>query len=351
MGNSALEFAVLAHLEGTELSQAELARRSGVSETAVQAVLDPLVARGIVARQEQGVEPPTFRLTMTGVKRLKSHRGYSEARAVQEWRGEPREEFQPPEKEPLFTWTWAGETPPPRPGNPALEQALVEQLEHTVLTEADLVRRTGAPANDVRAALAKLVAETFVWRQQHDDRPTEYELTEGGVGRLKLVRELAESPMSVMGKVLGAAATQAVRGRRRPAVVVRAARRRLSDSEREACSTALAEQFGIGRIDISELQRRTDLLYAATTRNDLGAVFEGLPSPSLDEQSAGKPAPGWRSGAAGCTSVVSIFFGLIGLALISGHDDVDDVVFGLILIAGAVVWNYLVWSWARRRVN
>ncbi|TDD58481.1 DUF1707 domain-containing protein [Kribbella antibiotica] len=350
MGNSALEFAVLAHLEGAALIQAELARRAGVSEAAVQLVLDPMVARGFVVRQPQGAEPATFRLTMTGVKRLKGHREYSEARAGQEWRREPSEE---PEgsQEPRLTWTWAGETPPPQQGNPALEQALIEQLEHTAMAEAELVRRTGAPANDVQAALDKLVAETFVWRQQHDDRPTEYELTEGGVGRLKLVREFAESPMSAMGKVLGAAATQAVRGRRRPVAVVRASRRRLSDSEREACSTALAEQFGAGRIDISELHRRTDLLYAATTRNDLGAVFEGLPSPSLDQEPAGKPAPGWRSGAAGCTSLVSVFFGLMGLALINGHDDVDDVVFGLLLVGGAVVWNYLVWSWARRRVN
>ncbi|MFK4082868.1 DUF1707 domain-containing protein [Kribbella sp. NPDC020789] len=209
MGNSALEFAVLAHLGGAELVQAELARRSGVAESAVQLVLDPLVARGFVARQPQGVEPPTFRLTMTGVKRLKNHRG----------------------------------------------------RRHRTSTQ------------------------------------------------------------------------------------------RLSDDERAACSTALAEQFGFGRIDIAELHRRTDVLLAATTRNDLGPVFEGLPHPVLDRAPAGQPAPGWRSGAAGCTSIVSVFFGLMGLALINGHHDVDDVVFGLLLVGGAVVWNYLVWSWARRRVN
>ncbi|GAA1679372.1 hypothetical protein GCM10009745_24010 [Kribbella yunnanensis] len=342
VGNSALEFAVLAHLEGGELVQAELARRAGVSETAVQLVLDPLVARGHVARQPQG----TFRLTMTGVKRLKGHREYSEARAGQEWRRVPVEE---PEKPKLVTWTWAGETPPQQQGNPALEQALIEQLEHAALDQAELVRRTGASANDVREALDKLVAETFVVRLEQDGLETEYELTEGGVGRLKLVREFAESPMSALGKVLGAAATE--RGRRRPAAVVRSSRMLLSDSDREVCSTALAEQFGAGRIDITELQRRTDLLYAASTRRDLGAVFEGLPAPSLDQESAGKPAPGWRSGAAGCTSIVSVFFGLMGLALINGHDDVDDVVFGLVLVGGAVVWNFLVWSWARRRVN
>lgn len=351
MGNSALEFAVLAHLEGAELIQAELARRSGVAESAVQLVLDPLVARGFVARQPQGAEPATFRLTMTGVKRLKNHRGYSEARAMQEWRREPSEEPREPEEPRLITWTWAGETPPSQQGNPALEQALIEQLEFAALSRVELVRRTGAPDHDVQTALDKLVQETFVERHPQDDLPAEYGLTEGGLGRLKLVREFAESPMSAMGKVLGAAATQAVRGRRRPAAKVRLSRRRLSDSERAACSTALAEQFGIGRIDITELHRRTDLLYAATTRNDLGAVFEGLPSPSLDQAPTGKPAPGWRSGAAGCTSVVSVFFGLMGLALLNGHDDVDDVVFGLLLIVGAVVWNYLVWSWARRRVN
>ncbi|MFB6725506.1 DUF1707 domain-containing protein [Kribbella sp. NPDC056345] len=342
---------MLAHLEGGELLQAELARRTGVSEPAVQSVLDPLVARGFVVRQPQGVEPPTFRLTMTGVKRLKKHREYSEARAGQEWRRAPAEEPEEPEKQKLVTWTWAGETPPAREGNPALEQALIEQLEHAALPQAELVRRTGAPPNDVQAALDKLIAETFVVRVEQDDLPAEYELTEGGVGRLKLVREFAESPMSAMGKVLGAAATEAVQRRRRPAAVVRSSRMLLSDSDREVCSTALAEQFGAGRIDIAELQRRTDLLYAATTRRDLGAVFEGLPAPSLDRESTGKPAPGWRSGAAGCTSIVSVFFGLMGLALISGHDDVDDVVVGLLLVGGAVVWNYLVWSWARRRVN
>ncbi|MFI5729944.1 DUF1707 domain-containing protein [Kribbella sp. NPDC051587] len=347
MGNSALEFAVLAHLEGAELVQAELARRSGVSETAVQLVLDPLVARGLVRRQPQGAEPATFRLTMTGVKRLKGHREYSEARAGREWRKPSAE----PEKPRPVTWTRAGETPPRQEGKPSLAQALVEQLEHAVLTEAELVRRTGAPANDVQAVLDELVAETFVDRLEQDGLATEYELTEAGLGRLKLVRELAGSPMSVMLQVLGPAAMEAVQGRRSPAAKVRKSRQRLSNDERAACSTALAEQFGFGRIDIAELHRRTDLLLAATTRNDLGAVFEGLPHPVLDQASAGRPAPGWRSGAAGCTSIVSVFFGLMGLALINGHDDVDDVVFGLVLVGGAVVWNYLVWSWARRRVN
>ncbi|MFF1815677.1 DUF1707 domain-containing protein [Kribbella sp. NPDC058245] len=342
---------MLAHLEGAELVQAELARRAGVSETAVQLVLDPLVARGLVRRQPQGAEPATFRLTMTGVKRLKGHREYSEARAGREWRKAPSEEPEAPQEPRLVTWTWAGETPPQQQGNPALEQALVEQLEHVALSRAELVRRTSAPDHDVQAALDKLIQETFVERYPQDNLPAEYGLTEGGIGRLKLVREFAESPMSALGEVLGAAATQAVQGRRRPAAKVRSSRQRLSDDERAACSTALAEQFGFGRIDIAELHRRTDLLLAATTRNDLGAVFEGLPQPVLDQASAGQPAPGWRSGAAGCTSIVSVFFGLMGLALISGHDDVDDVVFGLILVGGAVVWNYLVWSWARRRVN
>ena len=61
MGNSALEFAVLAHLEGAELIQADLARRSGVSEKAVQLVLDPLVAH--FRSFETGVIPSPSRST------------------------------------------------------------------------------------------------------------------------------------------------------------------------------------------------------------------------------------------------------------------------------------------------
>ncbi|WTL13382.1 DUF1707 domain-containing protein [Kribbella sp. NBC_01505] len=271
-----------------------------MSETAMQSVLDPLVARGEVARQEQGVEPATFRLTMTGVERLKNHREYSEARAGREWRKTPSEGPQEPRS---ITWTWAGETPPTQQGNPALEQALIEQLEHVALSRAELVRRVGASDHEVQAALDKLVGETFVARYPEDNLPAEYGLTEGGLGRLRLIREFTESPMSAMGKVLGAAASEAVQRRRRvPAVRARSTRMRLSDSERTACSTALAEQFGLGRIDIGELHRRTDLLLAATTRNDLGVVFDGLPFLVLDKQQVQHQPSHWRMVALGSRS-------------------------------------------------
>nr|WP_238355174.1 DUF1707 domain-containing protein [Kribbella sandramycini] len=221
-------------------------------------------------------------------------------------------------------------------------------MEHGDLSRIELARRLGVRGPKVQKLLDKLVSETFVARYPQDDLPTEYGLTEAGVGRLKLVRQFQQAPWSTLGQVTAAALTQ----RRRQPVIRREKDRlrlRLSDAERSACSAALAEQFSIGRLDTEELKRRSDRLYAATTRAELAVVFDGLPMPQLDEPTA--PAPAgvpWRWVGFGIAVACSLPFLLIGYGLLTNPRDLDNILFGLFCAGGVLVWNYFAWTWARR---
>lgn len=111
----------------------------------------------------------------------------------------------------------------------------------------------------------------------------------------------------------------------------------MSDADRSLCSEALAEQFGLGRIDKTELDRRPDLLYAAKTRGHLSAVFEGLPAPVLDKP-PGKAA----------VAVLSVPFLVLGAAMMSSPPNVATFLVGEFLFVGALGWNYFAWFWATR---
>jgi DNA-binding HxlR family transcriptional regulator len=239
--------------------------------------------------------------------------------------------------------------------NPVLEQVVLEHLQFAPLSRAELARRTGASHHEVQAVLDQLVSDTFVVRRPQDGLPADYELTPNGAARLKMVKELFNSPFTAMGKAVGAAVVETQRRRRyavrRPAGWKPPVRSRLllSDADRSACSAALAEQFGIGRIDKAQLDRRTDLLYAAQTRGDLGAVFEGLPAPVLDKPPA-PPAgtPKWRKVVHKIAIALSVPFLLMGAGLALTEPDLDDFIVGVILLGGGLVWNYLAWFWATR---
>ncbi|MGW7679128.1 DUF1707 domain-containing protein [Kribbella sp. NPDC054772] len=246
--------------------------------------------------------------------------------------------------------------------NPVLEQVLLQHLQFAPLTRAELVRRAGSTDQEVQATLDELVSGTFVVRRPQDGLPAEYELTPAGVVRLKTVQELFSSPFAALGKTIGGAIIEA---KRRPAGERPRPRARqtvqdmvrdkvldkllLSDADRLLCSTALGEQFGLGRIDKPELDRRTNLLYAAKTRGDLTAVFDGLPDPVLDKPSAVLPGvPKWRKVVFQLAFWLSVPFLFSGFALVATHHDLGDLIGGLIMLAGAGTWDYFAWTWATK---
>ncbi len=76
---------------------------------------------------------------------------------------------------------------------------------------------------------------------------------------------------------------------------------RLTDDDRTACAEDLAEAYAVGRLDDAEFGRRLDLLHTAVTHGDLGAVYDGLPAPTLYSPAPRRPAtaPRRRTAAPG----------------------------------------------------
>ncbi|TCC11325.1 MarR family transcriptional regulator [Kribbella soli] len=97
--------------------------------------------------------------------------------------------------------------------DPALEHMLLEHLRFAPLTQAELVRRTGASNQRVQASLDTLIREGFVVRRLQDDGPDDYELTEAGTGRLGVMLDLTNSPLRTMGKLFAATVAETIRPR------------------------------------------------------------------------------------------------------------------------------------------
>jgi DNA-binding HxlR family transcriptional regulator len=224
--------------------------------------------------------------------------------------------------------------------DPALEHALLEHLRFAPLSRAELVRRTGVSDKRVQAALNDLIRGTFVAKRPQDGGPADYELTKAGTGRLDLLEDLVESPLKTMGKVFGAMVVQVVRPLQPPGTPLE--KLRLSDDDRSACSTALADQFAAGRIDQAELGRRTDLLLAARIREDLDPVFEGLPPPTL--AAPYQPPPGTRPPTWGTLAWILLPVAVV-VAIIVGHvvssgASAPVVVLFVLLVAARIGWAY-----------
>jgi hypothetical protein len=123
----------------------------------------------------------------------------------------------------------------------------------------------------------------------------------------------------------------------------------LSDADRSLCSDALAEQFSLGRIDKTDLDRRTDLLYAAQTRGELREVFDGLRAPVLDKPPArSEGIPRWRMTVFKILSVLSVPFLLLGVSMMWAHVNLTIFITGAFCFVGALAWNYFAWFWASR---
>lgn len=118
---------------------------------------------------------------------------------------------------------------------------------------------------------------------------------------------------------------------------------RLTQAERHLCSDELAEQFALGRLDEDELDRRIDLLHAATTHADLQQVFVGLPMPPLytrQPQRSGR----WRWAVFAGAVWMAVPFVLLGLVFLVFGREIAAAIFGVPALAGV----FLTWRWAHR---
>ncbi|GAB3943350.1 hypothetical protein GCM10029976_065840 [Kribbella albertanoniae] len=205
MGTTALELAVLAHLQHADLICAQLARRTGASENAVQRLLDELVSNGLVSALPDEQEPTSHHLTQRGAARLMRLRGFSEQQAADDWEqaASAREEEAP--RPGRVRWEWAGAEADARAANTAKragrEHAVLRELEYDGRTEAELALRTQTSVGTIRPALEALVAWDCVSRRPKDDLPDTYFLTAAGRSRLQFVRSLLATPDGAAGKL------------------------------------------------------------------------------------------------------------------------------------------------------
>lgn len=228
-----------------------------------------------------------------------------------------------------------------------LEQNLLTALSGGRLTRDRLASAMGVPEHTVGRVLAGLMQAGQVVKVPHSGGRPKYQLTPEGIGRQQLADRLVSGEEVGLGEFVDAVAVARAEAKE-AAYRQKQDRLRLTDEDRTLCSSALGEQYGLGRIDMGELKRRTDLLYAATTRGDLIEVFDGLPEPfDRSPQSAG--ASGWRWVVFGLAVGVAVPFFLFGLLLFGGPFQVDDTAVGAIFTGGALLWSYLAWSWASRR--
>ncbi|MFB6725505.1 MarR family transcriptional regulator [Kribbella sp. NPDC056345] len=190
MGTTALELAVLAHLEHGDLICAQLARRTGASKSAVQGLLDELVSDGLVSAHPDEREPTSHRLTALGATRLMRLRGFSEQQAAADWEQSASTQERVRQGQTVNTAKRA-----------ALEHAVLAQLEHGGRTQDELVLRLNTTVGAMRPALAALVAWECVSRRPKDNLPDTYYLTAAGRSRLQFVRTLLATPDGASGNL------------------------------------------------------------------------------------------------------------------------------------------------------
>ncbi|MFF1815676.1 MarR family transcriptional regulator [Kribbella sp. NPDC058245] len=191
MGTTALELAVLAHLEHGDLICAQLARRTGASESAVQRLLDDMVSDGLVTALPDEHEPTSHHLTHRGAARLMRLRTFSEQQAANDWRQQaPVTEAATPPK-----LKWADNR------RAAVEHAVLRELEHGRLTQDELMARLRTSPGNLRPALEALLAWRCVSVRHHDNLPDTYHLTPDGRSRIEFVRSLLATPDGRAGKL------------------------------------------------------------------------------------------------------------------------------------------------------
>jgi hypothetical protein len=94
--------------------------------------------------------------------------------------------------------------------------------------------------------------------------------------------------------------------------------RRASDAERERAAELLREAMASGRLGVDELDRRVQLVFAATTREELEHLVEDVLVPAEDDHPLASPSTSLTAGEArlpvvrgpdGPRRIVSIFSG------------------------------------------
>ncbi|GAA1679370.1 hypothetical protein GCM10009745_24000 [Kribbella yunnanensis] len=208
MGTTALELAVLAHLEHADLICAQLARRTGSSERAVQRLLDHLVSGELVDAKPDEQEPTSYHLTHRGAARLMRLRGFSEEQAAADWKHAAARRGE--------VLTRADEQPTSSANRAAVEHAVMRHLEHSSLTRDELAQRTETSIGVLRPALDALVAWECVAVRLNDGRPDAYVLTPAGRSRLMFIRSILATPDGAAGKFVFVALQQQRRPTQEP---------------------------------------------------------------------------------------------------------------------------------------
>jgi hypothetical protein len=215
------------------------------------------------------------------------------------------------------------------------------------LTRAQLVELTRMPDDEVGKALGAMVEDQVAVQVGEQFELTDYGLRMSKGARLFYGKPQDRQPPADPAASIWSAISMDREARARTAWD-RFLSRRLGDTEREACTDALAEHYGAGRLDSAELSRRTDLVLAAITYGDLVPAFQGLPDPPVFAQPQRRPSVvRWSLFAlsVGLSAPVVLF----GLIFMLGGRDVTTIGFGVLVTAVPVVWNLLVLYWATGR--
>jgi DNA-binding MarR family transcriptional regulator len=227
------------------------------------------------------------------------------------------------------------------------EYGVLMALETGPLTRDELVERTSLTDREVNQLLFKLITETYVYESVQDGRGKVYRLTPLGIGKVTMIHEMLTSGEASFGQFIGAM-TEAHRRTKESIKRDEMQPILLSEPDRTAAATALAEQFALRRIDAGELNRRSELLHAARIHADLGPVFEGLPDPQLYREQAQQRTV-WRWVVFGLAVGVSMPFLAFGILLLANASQSDNLAVGLVMVGGALAWSFFAWYWASGR--
>ena len=112
---------------------------------------------------------------------------------------------------------------------------------------------------------------------------------------------------------------------------------RASDAERAEVADNLSRHFADGRLDQPEFKSRLDRAMEATTRGDLGGLFDDLPRLPSEAQ----PEPEHRRRFVPVIAVIVVVSLVVSLAAVANRsgDFFFHVPWPLFLVAGVLLWR------------
>ena len=114
-----------------------------------------------------------------------------------------------------------------------------------------------------------------------------------------------------------------------------------SDADRDLVVRQLADAFAEGRLSSTELEQRTGSALAARSYGELDDVLQGLGG--LQRQVKSHPV---RRAVFGVVAFLSSPFVMVGGLFLAFGNDVDDHVFGLVLLVLLLPGLVALWRWA-----